>query len=68
MSEYRILKIVNECTLLIESPNDKTYQINVNDAKPVSALTTTDNALQDFKQSVQSKEHTHSYTLHSSSM
>ena len=61
--DYRILKIVNEPTLLIESPNGKTWQINTNDAKPVSALTATDDALQEFKQSMQRKEHTHPYTL-----
>ena len=63
MSDYRILKIVNECTLLIKSSNGKTCQININDAKPVSALTATDNASQEFKQSMQRKEHTHPYTL-----
>ena len=46
----------------------KHCHININDAKPVSALTATDNALQDFKQSMQRKEHTHPYTLQSSSM
>ena len=68
MSNYRILKIVNESTLLIESPNGKTCQININDAKSVSALTATDNALQEFKESMRRKEHTHLYTLQSSSM
>ena len=51
MSDYRVLKIVNECTLLNESPDGKTQQININNAKPVSATTATDNALQDFRQS-----------------
>ena len=32
ISDYRILKIVNECTLLIKSPDGKTCQININDA------------------------------------
>ena len=49
ISEYRILKIINECTLLIKSPNGETKKININDAKPVSAITATDNALQEFK-------------------
>ena len=49
MSDYRILKIVNECTLLFESPDGKTCQININDAKPVSASTAIDNALLEFK-------------------
>ena len=68
MSDCRILKIVNEHTLLIKSPDGKTHQININDAKTVSALTATDNALQEFKGSMQRKEHTHPYTLQSSSM
>ena len=68
VSDYRILKIVNEHTLLLKSLNGKTCQININDTKPFSALTTTDNALQEFKQSMQRKEHTHPYTLQSSSM
>ena len=68
ISDYRILKIINECTLLIESPDGKTRKINVNDAKPVSAITATDNALHKFGQSMLRKEHTHPSTLHSSSM
>ena len=63
MSDYRILKIVNECTLLIKSPNGKTHKININDAKPVSAADATDNALHEFKQSALRKEHTHLYKL-----
>ena len=67
MSDYRVLKIVNECTLLIESPDGKTRQININDAKPVLVTATTDNALKDFKQSAMRKDHTHPYMLQSSS-
>ena len=33
----------------MQSPNGKTRKININDAKPVSASTATDNTLQDFK-------------------
>ena len=33
VSDYRILKIVNECTLLIKSPDGKTCQININDGQ-----------------------------------
>ena len=51
--------MVNECTLLIESPTGKTCQISINDAKPVSASDTADNALQEFKESALRKEHTH---------
>ena len=39
ISDYGILKIINEHTLLIESPDGKTQKININDAKPVSAFT-----------------------------
>ena len=63
VSDYRILRIVNEYTLLIQSPSGKTHQININDAKPVSATTASDNELQDFKQSAMRKEHTHQYRL-----
>ena len=38
ISDYRILKIINECTLLIESPDGKTRKININNAKPVQPL------------------------------
>ena len=65
VSDYRILKIVNECTLLIKSPIGKTHQRNINDAKSVSVTTATDNALHDFKQSAMRKEHTHPYMLQS---
>ena len=51
-------------TLLIESPTwQSTCQINIKDAKPVSASDTADNALQEFKQSALRKEHIHPYTL-----
>ena len=63
ISDYRILKIINECTLLIESPDGKTQKININDVKPVSAFTATDNALQEFKQLILKKKHPHSYVL-----
>ena len=68
ISDYRISDIINECTLLIQSPDGKTRKININDAKPVSAISAADNALQDFKQSMLGREHTHSYNFHSSSM
>ena len=68
ISDYRILNIINECTLLIQSPNGKMRKINVNDAKPVSAISATDNMLQDFKQPMLRKGRTHHYNLHSSSM
>ena len=55
-------------TLLIESLNGKTHQININDAKPVSAADTTDNIVYEFKQSALRNEHTHLYTLQSSSI
>ena len=47
---------------------EKTRKININDAKPVSAITAADNMLQEFKQSVLRREHTHPYSLHSSCM
>ena len=68
ISDYRILKIINKCTPLIESPNGKTRKININDAKSVSAIIAADNVLQDFKQSMLRRECTHPYSLHSSSM
>ena len=67
-SDYRILKIINEHTLLIESPDGKTRKININDAKPVSAITAADNVLQEFRQLMLGKEHTHPYALCNSSM
>ena len=48
VSDYRILNIINECTLLIQSPDGETRKINIDDAKPVSAITAADNVLQDF--------------------
>ena len=68
LSDYRIVKNINKCSLLIESPDGKTRKININDAKPVSAITAADNVLQEFKQSLLRRECTHPYTLHSSSM
>ena len=38
ISDYRILNIINEHTLLIQSPDGKTRKININDTKPVSAI------------------------------
>ena len=68
ISDYRILEIINECTLLILSPDGKTRKININDPKPVPAITAADNALQDFKQSMLRRKCTHPYNLCSSSM
>ena len=68
ISDYRILNIIKEHTLLIQSPGGKTRKININDAKPVSAITAADNVLEDFKQSMLRREHTHPYNLFSSSM
>ena len=62
------MKIINEHTLLIESPDGKTRKININNSKLVSAITAADNVLQEFEQSMLRKEHTHPYNLHSSSM
>ena len=67
ISDFGILNIINEHTLLIQSTDGKTRKININDAKPVSAFTATDNMLEDFKQSMSRKENTHHYNLHSSS-
>ena len=61
--DYRVLDIVNEHTLVVENPDGKTRQININDAKPVSARAATDNTVQDFKLSAMKKEHTHPYML-----
>ena len=68
ISDYRILNIINECTLLIQSPDGSTRKINISDAKPVSAITAADNTLHDFKQSMLRRERTHPHNLHSSSM
>ena len=68
ISDYRILNIINEHTLLIQNPDDKTRKVNINYAKPVSAIAAADNALQDFKESMLRREHTHPYSLCSSSM
>ena len=48
------------------NPDGKTRKININDVKPVSAFTATDNMLQDFKQLMLRKENTHHYNLCSS--
>ena len=58
-----MLEIVNDCTLIVEKPDGKTRQININDAKPTSARAATDNALQDFNLLAMKKEHTHQYQL-----
>ena len=61
ISDHRILDIINECTLLIQSPDGKTRKININDTKPVPEISAADNALQDFKQSMLRKGSTHPY-------
>ena len=68
ISDYRILDIIDELTLLIQSTDGKTRNINITNAKPVSAISAADNALQDFKQSMIRRECTHPYNLCSSSM
>ena len=66
ISDYRVLDVVNEHILVVESSDGKTRQININDAKPISARAATNNALQDFKLAAMTKEHTHPYMLQSS--
>ena len=61
-----MLEIVNDCTLIVQSPAGKTRQININNAKPISAKAAIDSALQDFKQAAMKREHTHLYDLRSS--
>ena len=48
------------------NPDGKTHQININDAKPISASTAADNALQEFKQLALRKEPTYPVKLQSS--
>ena len=55
ISDYRVLDIVNKHTLVVESSDGKTRQININDAKPISARAATNNAWQDFKLSAMKK-------------
>ena len=52
----------------MQSPDGKTRKIKINNANPVSAILATDNVLQDFKQSMLRREHTHFYNLHSASV
>ena len=61
--DYKILQAINECTLLIESPDGKTRKIIINDAKPVSAITAADKRLQEFRQLMLRNEYTHPYVL-----
>ena len=58
-----MLDIVNDHTLVVESPDGKTRQINTNDNKLILAKAATNNALQDFKLYEMKKEHTHQYQL-----
>ena len=62
---YRVFEIVNDHTLIVQSPDGKTRQININNAKPISARAATSNALQDFNLAAMKKEHTHQYHLRS---
>ena len=57
IADYRVLEIVNDHTLIVESPDGKTRWININDAKTISTKAATYNALQDFKLSTMKQEH-----------
>ena len=65
IAAYRVLEIMNDCTLIVQSPDGKTRWININDAKLISARAFTNNALQDFKLAAMKKEQTHQYQLRS---
>ena len=56
IADYRVLKIVNDHTLIVQSPDGKTRQININNTKLVSARAATNNALQDLKTLQQCKK------------
>ena len=66
IADYTVLEIVNDHTLIVESPDGKTRWININDAKLISVRAVNNNALQDFKLPAMKKEHTHQYQLWSS--
>ena len=66
ITDYRVVEIVNDHTFIVQSPDGKTRQININDAKLISAREATNNALHDFKLAAMKKEHTHQYQLGSS--
>ena len=64
IADYRVLEIVNDCTLIGQSPNGKTGHININNAKPISARAATTMSAR-FKLAAMKKEHTHHYQLRS---
>ena len=52
MGDYRILKILNEGTLLLVTPSGRECKMNINNVKPCNTLQIAENALSSFLNSI----------------
>ena len=50
--DYRVLKLLNDSTLLLVTPNKKERKTNINDVKPCSSLELLENAWDSFLGSI----------------
>ena len=61
LTNYRVLKILNENTLLLGTPNGKECKMNINDMKLCTILELVENAWKSFLNSIKPNHSSHEY-------
>ena len=59
--DYRVLKILNESTLLLVTPNRRECKMNINSVKPATTLELIENAWDSFLNLIKSNHQNHDY-------
>ena len=60
---YKVLKIINDTTILLIMPNGRERKTNINDVKPCSTTELAENAWDSFLVSIKAKPQNNSYNL-----
>ena len=63
LTDYRVLKILNESTLPVVTPNGKECKRNINDVMPCTTLELVENAWSSFLNSIKIYLPSHEYSL-----
>ena len=63
LMDYKVMKIINESTLLLVTPNGIEYISNINDIKPTSLIELLENSRDSFLNSIKTNHLNHDYNL-----
>ena len=61
--DYRVLKILNESTLLLVTPTGREHKTKINDVKPCTILELIENVWKTFPNSIKRRHQNHDYNL-----